>query len=151
MSSYFDFLKKRGGNGGNTGNESSNSRHINGFNGGYVLPDQQMPPVTSGNTGIEKSFLLPAIPTPKEAVVTVEPNVGADVTAVPGVTTQNDKDINYLYQERAGIFQYDAGLPKAEAERLAYQETLLTYMEETYPKIVATFQNIILNNTGKNT
>ncbi|NCP62045.1 MAG: hypothetical protein GW838_02295 [Alphaproteobacteria bacterium] len=94
--------------------------------------------------------MLPAIPTQKEAVVTVEPKARDVVPAVTGVPTQNDKDINYLYHERAGILQYDGGFSQSEAERLVYQETLLIYMEETHPTILETFQNIILNNSGEN-
>tara|TARA_R110002095_G_C4240447_1_gene238903 strand:- start:883 stop:1338 length:456 start_codon:yes stop_codon:yes gene_type:complete len=151
MSSYFDFLNKSTGNSGSTGNESSHNNDTNGLKGPCVFPHQEISLVTSGNLEVKKSFLLPAIPRKKEPLGTVEPNARGIVPAVTSVPTQNDKDINYLYHERAGILQYDGGFPQAEAERLAYQEILLIYVEGMHPTIIETFQNIILNNSGEKT
>ena len=151
MNSHFDFLRKSGGNTGNAGNGFSKANDIRGFRRNRLLPRQGKETVITGNGGVEKVFVLPAIPIQKEAVVTVKPNARADAPSITSATTAKEADVNYLYHERAGIFQYDGELSQSEAERLAYQETLLIYMEETHPTIMDTFQNIILNNPGENT
>ena len=126
MSSYFDFLKKRSGAGGSGGYEPPNVSHTKGLETPQSITSQI------------------------HAGVISEPFVTAASTTITTISAEKDADMNYLYHERAGILQYDGELSQSEAERLAYQETLLIYMEETHPAIAETFQNIILNNSGEN-
>ena len=44
-------------------------------------------------------------------------------------------DYHYLYQERAAIYEYDGGVPKEEAERLAYLEMMYGYIHTFYPEL----------------
>jgi len=48
-----------------------------------------------------------------------------------------------LYQERAAQYEYEAKMPQKEAELLAYQETLRSFIENLYPLIRAQFEHII--------
>ena len=60
-------------------------------------------------------------------------------TSVTAVTAKNTAATNHnqlpandwldLYEERAAIYEYDAGLTRIEAERLAYRDTALEYFE----------------------
>src|SRR5690348_10347347 len=44
-----------------------------------------------------------------------------------------------LYQERAAIMQYDGGLSREEAERVACREVLKEFIAHLYPSILAEF------------
>jgi hypothetical protein len=37
------------------------------------------------------------------------------------------EDITEFYEERAGVREFDGGYPRAEAERLAFQDTINHY------------------------
>lgn len=37
------------------------------------------------------------------------------------------EDITEFYEERAGVREFDGGYPRAEAERLAFQDTIKYY------------------------
>ncbi|RIK66277.1 MAG: hypothetical protein DCC66_13400 [Planctomycetota bacterium] len=48
-----------------------------------------------------------------------------------GKQPESDRpELIYMFGERAGIMEYDGGLPRVEAEKLAYRE-LLAYVETT--------------------
>ncbi|MBL0338855.1 MAG: hypothetical protein IPP67_06760 [Rhodospirillaceae bacterium] len=48
-----------------------------------------------------------------------------------------------MYQERAAQYEYEAKMPQNEAERLAYQETLTSFIENIHPLTHAQFEKII--------
>lgn len=50
---------------------------------------------------------------------------------------------NKLYEERAAIMEYDAGMKREEAERLSYQEVLVEFLTRYYPATKAEFDAII--------
>jgi hypothetical protein len=57
--------------------------------------------------------------------------------------TPNHEESRYFYEERAAIYQYEAGYTQEEAERLAYQETLLLFLSHCYASIHAEFEAIL--------
>jgi hypothetical protein len=70
---------------------------------------------STGNESRIARIAKVAVANPKEATpATPAPIVGADTTAAPF----DDE----LFQERAGILEFDAGFTREEAERRAYLE-----------------------------
>ena len=52
-------------------------------------------------------------------------NIQARGACPPASLSECDEDAREFYEERAAIFQYEAGNSREIAERLAWQETLL--------------------------
>lgn len=67
------------------------------------------------------------------------------VTPITPVTPKKEQALYLyeLYQERAAILEYDAELPRHEAENIAYIEILEQYVSEHYPSIKAKIETII--------
>jgi hypothetical protein len=51
-------------------------------------------------------------------------------------------DLVELFEERAAIFQYDAGLPRAEAEKRAYFELRRQFGREAIPEEIVRIMEV---------
>jgi|JI6StandDraft_1071083.scaffolds.fasta_scaffold20767_5 hypothetical protein len=76
----------------------------------------------TGNTATHTT-LAPVLPLAPKNAKQSQDNIDAVTPATP-VTPHNDYDDEYwqeMFEERAAIMEYDGGLPRSEAERLAKQ------------------------------
>ncbi len=59
------------------------------------------------------------------------------------LATLRNENLCYLYNERASIMESDGGASRNEAEGLAYQDALNTFLIKGHPEIVDQFESII--------
>ena len=52
-----------------------------------------------------------------------------------------------FYEQRAAIYEYEAGLPRIEAERLAYQDVALEYLQAKHPALLQELRSTIHQST----
>ena len=77
---------------------------------------------TNGKSGYKRLRIaggVTIIEEPVTKLVTDNCSNTADVTNVTGVTNINDKERLYAFEERAAIFEFDAGLSRKDAEAKA--------------------------------
>jgi len=99
-----------------------------------------------GDRGDTKPELSPP-GTPEDLKgVTQNPRKTGPAPLSPLVTPYNDEysNIKVLYDERAGILEYDSDLPREEAELLSYQFSLIEFISRHHPEIKVEFDKIIL-------
>ncbi len=112
MRDYFSNLILEGVTGGTRGYTASETS-----NTATCSPST---PVTSsaflGVTPCYKSFVYPHVTPENSSGVTLNPSKLAVLPLVTPVTYENDR---YKIEERAAIYQYDAGYSKEDAEALA--------------------------------
>jgi len=56
------------------------------------------------------------------------------------ITPYNKEDLKYVFEERAAIYQFEAGHSKEEAENLALKDVLVAYLKAYYPEIGLAFE-----------
>ena len=125
---YFSFLPVLGGDTGDTGDSPANK-------GRYASPPAKTEVGTPGTLYDPDGTPSPPSPPAKFRVGTRNSLQTRAVPTVPTVPTPNTvgcdfpahwtaEDVHEAREERAGIYQFDAGLPRHEAERLAGLVTL---------------------------
>jgi hypothetical protein len=94
----------------------------NGADFGVTAPMQDA--VTRGNKAEERRTAVTAVTKPKKDAVTPEALPILDVTNVTAVTAKKQRDeiAREIFEERSGILEFDGGLPRDEAERLAERQ-----------------------------
>jgi hypothetical protein len=117
MRTYFDFIKLEPVTPVATGNKQQNKADINPLSMAAHVTDRL---TINGNTG-NTSSSLPPVTTQNDVPVTLTHRENNAATTVTDVTDQNS-ELCYLYNERAAIYQYEAGYAQEEAERLASLE-----------------------------
>lgn len=136
MKSFFVCLESRGVTGATRGNEILKSKEIIAYRDiPYVIFSARVRS-PKGNS------MLPPYPPENKEGVTPKEGGTLDVTLGTPVTSDN----NYLrsfFEERAGIYQFEAGHLGEEAERLAYKDVLLHFVREKYPVVIAEFNQYI--------
>lgn len=136
MKSFFVCLESRGVTGATRGNEILKLKKIIAYRDTpyVILPVRVRSP--KGN-----SILPPYSPEDKEGV-TLKEGGTLDVTLGTPVTP-DDNYFHSFFEERAGIYQFEAGHLGEEAERLAYKDVLLHFVREKYPVVIAEFNQCI--------
>ena len=71
----------------------------------------------------------------------------SEVSEISGRYSSKNKklfnsDLKYLFEERAVIYEFDGGYSRDEAERLAYNEVLLSYIKDHRLEIFDEFHKI---------
>lgn len=61
-------------------------------------------------------------------------------------TALDDEDFIFQCEERAAIYEYEAGLSRGEAERLAYRDTALEHIQDHHPDLLLVINHTIEGN-----
>ncbi len=139
MKDYFAALISTGVTGETRGNSLTEHRETDMFNEHWDVTPKTL---SKGNKGNKRFNLLHHVTPPETDSVTLRGNETAGLHPLHHVTPRND-NLRYLYHERAAIMEFDRGESRHEAERLAYQDALNTFLIDKYPEIVGQFEAII--------